>query len=44
MTSIRIYNGQRKASFPHLMHFILTIFTFGAWLPVWILHRLFSGR
>jgi hypothetical protein len=34
----------RGGRFPHLLHLIITIFTCGAWLPVWILIYLFSGR
>lgn len=30
--------------FPHKSHFFLTVISFGAWLPIWILHRLFSTR
>jgi len=30
--------------FPHFLHLILTIFTCGAWFPIWILHYVFSSR
>lgn len=30
--------------FPHLFHFIFTIFTGGLWLVIWILHYLFRDR
>lgn len=33
-----------KKPFPHLLHLILTVLSFGFWLPVWIIHRLFSDR
>lgn len=26
--------------FPHLIHFVLTLFTAGIWLPIWIIHYL----
>ncbi len=28
----------RRSSVPHFLHFILTVITFGLWLPVWVLH------
>lgn len=34
-------SAARPANFPHLLHFVLTLFTAGVWLPIWILHRLF---
>ena len=34
----------RGGGFPHLLHFVLTLLTLGLWLPIWILHRLFSSR
>lgn len=27
----------------HMIHLVLTLFTFGLWLPVWII-RMFAGR
>ena len=33
-----------KKNFPHLLHFIVTLFTMGIWLPIWILHYLFRDR
>jgi hypothetical protein len=45
----RAYNNQQVVinqtvevanSFPHSLHLVLTIFTCGAWLPIWILHYL----
>jgi hypothetical protein len=35
---------QQKQSFPHLMHFFLTLFTGGLWLFVWIFHYMFRSR
>jgi hypothetical protein len=42
-SSTVVYVGQNR-SFPHLMHFILTLSTFGIWLPIWILHYMFRSR
>jgi hypothetical protein len=33
-----------RARVPHLLHAILTLFSFGAWAPVWILHTIFHTR
>jgi len=30
----------RKAAFPHTLHLVLTLFTCGAWLPIWLIHYL----
>lgn len=30
--------------FPHTLHAVLTFFTCGLWLPVWVIHYLVSGR
>ena len=30
-------------TFPHVLHLVLTVITCGVWLPVWILHYLFSS-
>ena len=43
MTRITINNGG-GGGFPHLLHLVLTVLTCGLWLPVWIIHRLFSSR
>jgi hypothetical protein len=29
--------------FPHVLHLVLTFFTCGLWLPVWIIHYLIKG-
>lgn len=35
---------ERSVSSPsHLLHFIITIITAGAWLPIWVLIALFGG-
>jgi len=31
-------------SFPHVMHLILTILTWGAWAIIWVIHYLLKGR
>lgn len=39
-------NGKRlgHASAPnHVLHLLLTLVTFGLWLPIWILAALFTG-
>ncbi len=28
----------------HILHLLITLFTLGAWLPVWILIIIFSGK
>lgn len=34
-------DGRRgRNDFPHTIHLVLTIFTCGAWLPVWVIHYL----
>lgn len=33
-----------RHNFPHVLHFVLTFFTMGLWLPIWILHYLFRNR
>jgi hypothetical protein len=38
VVSMRPSSRRSVRSFPHLMHFVLTFFTCGAWLPIWILH------
>ena len=38
--------GKRMAQAPspnHILHLLLTLITFGLWLPIWILVSLFSG-
>lgn len=32
------------SAFPHGLHLCLTLLTCGLWLPVWIVHRMFSSR
>ena len=34
----------QKRNFPHLIHFLVTLFTLGLWLPIWILHYLGRDR
>ncbi|HDC4302437.1 zinc ribbon domain-containing protein [Leclercia adecarboxylata] len=31
-------------SFPHLLHFVLTFFTAGLWLVVWVFHYIFRDK
>ena len=31
-------DGGNRSSFPHGLHIVLTIFTCGAWFPIWIIH------
>jgi predicted RNA-binding Zn-ribbon protein involved in translation (DUF1610 family) len=38
-TTVVVQGGGRE--FPHFLHLILTIFTCGLWLPVWVLHYIF---
>ena len=33
-----------KRNFPHFLHCLVTIFTMGMWLPIWILHYLFRDK
>jgi hypothetical protein len=47
VTNNVIYVGDRepkRKAFPHFLHFALTVLSGGLWLPVWVLHRLFSDR
>ncbi|CAN0487058.1 unnamed protein product, partial [Phaeothamnion confervicola] len=30
----------RRPTCPHVLHLILTIFTAGLWLPIWIIHAI----
>lgn len=30
--------GRRDRRFPHALRLILTVFTLGVWLPIWIIH------
>jgi hypothetical protein len=39
-----IMHGESKASFPHMLHFILTLVTCGIWTPIWLLHAMFRAR
>jgi hypothetical protein len=32
------YRDRYRPTFPHALHLILTILTFGMWLPAWIIH------
>lgn len=32
----------RRAGVPHLLHFGMTVITFGLWLPVWVFHYLWA--
>jgi hypothetical protein len=34
----------RAKGFPHFLHFLMTVLTLGAWLPIWVLHRCLSSR
>ena len=46
-TTVVIQNTNLQSSpkaFPHLLHFIITIFTGGLWLPIWILLYVFRSR
>lgn len=36
-------NDNKKKNFPHLFHFIVTLFT-GFWLIVWIMHYLLRDK
>jgi hypothetical protein len=38
VVSARGYRRRPVYRFPHLMHLILTFFTCGVWLPIWIAH------
>jgi hypothetical protein len=31
-------DGYRYKPFPHTMHLVITLFTCGCWLPVWLIH------
>ena len=42
-TTVVVNNNLGRKSFPHLIHFILTCLTLGAWLPIWIIHFLLSA-
>jgi len=35
-----VYRRRRRQDFPHLIHLVVSVFTCGAWLPVWLIHRL----
>ena len=39
---IRIDMHVPERPFPHGLHAALTLFSFGCWLPVWVLHYLFT--
>lgn len=43
-TTVVVNNNLGRKSFPHLIHLILTFFTAGLWLPIWIIHYLLSAR
>ncbi len=38
-----VVHGERR-QFPHFRHLIMTIITFGAWFPIWILAYLFRTK
>jgi hypothetical protein len=38
VVSVRPSRRRYARPFPHLMHAVLTFFTCGAWLPIWVLH------
>jgi hypothetical protein len=41
----RPYHGpQADPGFPHLMHLVLSFLTCGLWLPIYVLHYLFSAK
>lgn len=33
-----------RRPFPHLLHFIATVLTFGAWWIIWLLHYIFRNK
>jgi predicted RNA-binding Zn-ribbon protein involved in translation (DUF1610 family) len=37
-----IVNTHRKR-FPHVLHFLVCLFSFGTWFPIWVLHYLFRS-
>ncbi len=34
----------QKKSFPHILHFFISLFTMGIWLPIWILLYIFRDK
>jgi|GEM_PF-318562 len=42
--TVVVSTPKEKYRVPHLLHFVLTLFTFGLWLPIWIIHALLNMR
>lgn len=38
------YGHVAPKNFPHLLHFVLTFFTAGFWLIVWVFHYIFRDK
>lgn len=44
MREVHVHNHDRHdRGFPHMIHFLLTVLTCGAWLPVWVCLWLLSA-
>jgi hypothetical protein len=39
-----VQTNDSRGAFPHGLHLLLSILTLGAWIPIWIVHRLVSSR
>lgn len=41
--TVVIQESKSKYKVPHLLHFLLTLLTFGVWLPIWIFHIILNS-